>query len=85
MRQRLVMMWDWASSGLWEAATGDGIRLEDLPLRDATRAAMRDWIRRIDDANDALMGTDDDGGLRVIWAPGGVVEPLPWIDAPEDA
>lgn len=54
------MMWDYSSDRLWEAETGDGVRLEDLPLSVGTRAAMRDWIRRIDETNDALWEAEDD-------------------------
>ena len=51
------MMWDYSSSGLWEAESGYNLPLEDLPLGDRSRSALRGLIRRLDNVNDTL--TDD--------------------------
>ena len=53
-------MWDYGSDALWEADTGYAVSADDLALTDPTRAALRDWIAQLDQANFEAMDPEDD-------------------------
>lgn len=73
------MMWDYSSSGLWDAESGYNVALEELRLGDRSKSALREWVLRLDNVNDTLIADDaHDGGRaelveldrvgRALWA-----------------